>query len=105
MTEFLQTSGFKWIGPKTFNLSKYAGNSSKRCVLEVDLEHLKELHESNKDSPLAPHKTEIRREILSDYELKIADLYNIFIVNVKRLVLYFFDQEKYWFYYENSTHD
>ena len=98
MTEFLQTSGFKWIGPKEFNLRKYTGNS---CVLEVDLEHPKELHELNNDSPLTLYKTETKREILSDHELQIADLYNIPIVNVKKLVLNFFDKEKYWFHYEN----
>ena len=72
-TEFLPTSRFKWICPKEFNLSKYTNNSSKTCVLEVNLEHPQELHELNNDSPLTPDKTEIKREILSDYELKVAD--------------------------------
>ena len=35
---------------------------------------IKELHN---DFPLAPDKTEIKREMLSEYQLKIADLYNI----------------------------
>lgn len=73
MTEFLPTSTFKQICPKEFNLSKYTNNSSKTCVLEVNLEHPQELHELNNDSPLTPDKTEIKREILSDYELKVAD--------------------------------
>ena len=37
MSKFLPTSGFKWIDPKEFNLNKYTSNSSKVCVLEVDL--------------------------------------------------------------------
>lgn len=82
-------------------MSKYTNNSSKTCVLEVNLEHPQELHELNNDSPLTPDKTEIKREILSDYELKVADWYNMPIVNVKNLVLNFFDIEKYWFHYEN----
>ena len=39
--------------------------------------------------------------MLSDYQLKIADLYNINIGNVKKLVPNFFDKEKYVLHYEN----
>ena len=39
--------------------------------------------------------------MLSEYQLKIADLYNIPIDNVKKLVLNFFDKEKYALHYEN----
>ena len=38
---------------------------------------------------------------MSEYQLKIADLYNIPIGNVKKLVLNFFDKEKYLIHYEN----
>ena len=54
------------------------------CFLEVDLEYPKELRELHNDYPLAPDKIEIKREILSEYQLKIADLYNILIGNVKK---------------------
>ena len=41
--------------------------------------------------------------MLSEYQLKIADLYNIFIGNVQKFlkVLNFFDNEKYVLHYEN----
>ena len=39
--------------------------------------------------------------MVSDYQLKIADLYNIPIGNVKKLVPNFFDKENYVIYYEN----
>ena len=42
-TKFLITSRFKWIDPKEFVLNRYTSNSSKRCVLKVDLEYPKEL--------------------------------------------------------------
>ena len=42
MSKFLSTSGFKWIDTKEFDLNKYSSNSSKGCVLEIDLEYLKE---------------------------------------------------------------
>ena len=39
--------------------------------------------------------------MLFDYQLKIADLYNIPIGNVKKLVLNFFDKEKYVIHCKN----
>ena len=74
----------------------------KRCVLETDLEYPKELHELHNDYPLAPDKIEIKREMLSEYQLKIADLYNILIGNFKTLMCNLFDKEKYVIHYENS---
>ena len=61
------------------------GKSSKGCVLEVDLEYFKELQELD--------KIKIKREMLSEYQLKIADLYNIPIGNVKKIVPNFFDKK------------
>ena len=51
MSKFISTSVFKWIDPKEFNLNKYTSNSSKGCVLEVDLEYPKELHKLDNDYP------------------------------------------------------
>ena len=45
ISKFLPTSGFKWSDPKKFDLNKYPSNSSKGCVLVVDLEYPKELQE------------------------------------------------------------
>ena len=73
----------------------------KGCVIEVGLEYPKELQELNNDYPLAPDKTEIKKEILADYQLKIADHNNIPICNVKKLVPNFFDKGKYFIHYEN----
>ena len=101
MSTFLPTSGFKWIDPEEFNLNKYTCNSSKGCVLEVNLEYPKELHELHNGYPLAPEKIEIKREMLSEYQLKITSLCNIPISNVIKLVPNFFDKEKYMIHYEN----
>ena len=59
--KFLPTSGFKWIDPIEFDLNKYTSNSSKGCVLEVDLEYCKEFRELHNDYPLAPDKIKIKR--------------------------------------------
>ena len=72
-----------------FNLNEYISNSSKECVLAVDLEYPKELRELHNDYSLDPDRTRIKREMLPEYQLKIADLYNIPIGNVKKLVLNF----------------
>ena len=71
------------------------------CVLEVDLEYPKELHELHNDYPLAPDKIGIKREMLSEYQLKIVDLYNLPNGNVKKLVPNFFYEEMYVIHYEN----
>ena len=60
----------------------------------VDLEYPKQLRELGNDYPLVPDKTEIEREILSEYQLKIVDLSNILIGTVKKSVPNIFDKEK-----------
>ena len=81
-------------------MNKYTCNSSKECALEVNVEHSKELQQLHNDYRLAPDKT-VKRKILSEYQLKIADLYNIPIGNVPKLVLKFFDKKKYVLRYKN----
>ena len=64
-------------------MNKYTSKSSKERFLKVNLEYSKELRKLQKDYPLVPDKIEIKREMLSAYQLKIADLYNIATGNVK----------------------
>ena len=99
MPKFLPTSEFKWIVPKEFDLNEYTINTLKGCVFEVDLNYPKELQEIHNDYLLAPDKIEIKRQMLSEYQLKVADLYKTPIDNVKKLVPIFFDREKYVLYY------
>ena len=75
------------------------------CVLKVDLEYLKELRKLQNDYPSFPDKKEIKREIKSEYQLKIDDLCNIRISNVKKLVFNFFDKEKNVIQYEHLQLD
>ena len=86
MSKFYPTSGFKWIDPKEFDLNKYTSNSSKGCVLKFYRKYPKKLRELHSDYLLALGEIAIKTEMLSDYQLKIADLYNIPIGNVKKLV-------------------
>ena len=100
ISKFLTTSRLKLIDPKEFDLNKYTSNSSKRCILEVDLEYPIELHKLHNDYLLAPDKIEIKRE-MSNFQLKIADLYNTPIGNVKKLMPNRFGKEKYVLRHEN----
>ena len=85
MSKFFPTSGFKWIDHKDFDLIKYASNSSNGCVLEVDLEYPKELRELHNNYMLALDQIKIKREMLSEYQLKNENLYNVPIGNVKKV--------------------
>ena len=101
MSKFLPTSGCKWADLEEFDLNKYTSNSLKGCALEIHLEYPKELRELHNYYPLSRDEIEIKREIPSEYQLKIADLHNIPIDNVKKLVPNCFDKEKYVIHYEN----
>ena len=70
----LPTSRFRWIDPKEFDLNKYTNTSSKRYVLKVYLKYLKDFRELRNDYPSAPDKIKIKREMLSEYQLMVADL-------------------------------
>ena len=52
-------------------------NSSEGCVLKFDLQYLKKLWELHNYYPATPDKIEIKKDMLPDYQLKIAYLYNI----------------------------
>ena len=41
MCRFVPSNVFRSIDPKEFDLNKYTSNSSKGCVLEVDLKYSK----------------------------------------------------------------
>ena len=67
----------------------------QKYVFSKFILNIPEIQELHNDYPLAANKIEIKREILAQYHLKIADLYNIPIDNVKKLVPHFFDKENY----------
>ena len=73
MCKFIPTSGLKWIDAKDVYLNECTNNTSKGCVVEDDLEYQKELRQWHNNYPLAPDKTEIKGEMLSKYQLMIAE--------------------------------
>ena len=59
------------------------------------------MQELHNDYYLVLDKIKFEKEILSVSQLKIANLYNISIGNVKKFVTNFFDKEKYIIHYKN----
>ena len=75
----------------------------KNVLLKFDLEDPK-LENCTMFILQLQKKMEIKKKnMLSEYQLKIADLYNILIANVKKLVPNFFDEEKYVLHYETCN--
>ena len=82
-------------------MNGYTSNRSKECALKFNLEYSKELRELRNDYPLALDKTEIKKQILSSYQLKISNFHNFPIGKVKKLIPNFFDKEKYVLHYND----
>ena len=56
MSKPLPTHGFKWMKDKELNAWE-----KTPCILEVDLEYPKELHDLHNDYPLAPEQIEVNK--------------------------------------------
>ena len=80
MSQYLPYADFKWvknIDKIEQKLMRIKTDSSTGYILEVDLEYPQELHDIHNDYALAAEKISIRKEWLSDYCLKIANVHNI----------------------------
>ena len=64
-------------------------------MLEVDLEHCKELHDLHNNYPLCPEEIEISSNMLSRYCSDIANKYGIKVGGVKKLIPNLGDKVKY----------
>ena len=69
-------------------MNKNTRNSSEGRALEVYLEYPKELHELHNDYPLSSDKIDIKREMLSGYQLKMADLMTNLKVIISSIITY-----------------
>ena len=76
MSKLLPTHGFKWM--KVSELENWENHS---CILEVDLEYPKSLHDLHSDYPLAPEQIKVNK--------------------IKKLIPNLGDKEKYILHYEN----
>ena len=76
MSKPLPTHGFKWMKDSELNIWE-----KTPCILEVDLEYPKELHDSHNDYPLAPEQIEVNK--------------------TKKLIPNLWDKKNYVIHYEN----
>ena len=76
MSKPLTTHGFKWMKDKELNVWE-----KTPCILEVDLEYPKELHDLHNDYPLAPEQIEVNK--------------------TKKLIPNLWDKKNYVIHYEN----
>ena len=76
MNKPLPTHGFKWM-----ELSELKNWENNSCILEVDLEYPKSLHDLHSDYPLAPEQIKVNK--------------------VKKLIPNLGDKEKYILHFEN----
>ena len=79
MSKPLPTHGFEWMKPKELeNWENYS------CILEVDLEYQKELHDLHNDYPLAPERVEVNKIDKSIPNLRDKKNYVIHCENLKQ---------------------
>ena len=76
MSKPLPTHGFKWMKDSELNIWE-----KTPCILEVDLEYPKELHDLHNDYPLAPEQIEVNK--------------------TKKLIPNLWDKKNYVIHYEN----
>ena len=87
MSEYIPYGGFKWLkNIDKFDIMSISDKSPMLYILEVDLEYPDELHELNNDFPLAPEKSSVFSNMLSNYCKKIADKYEMKVGDVKKLI-------------------
>ena len=62
MSQPLPVDGFEWINESELqNWNKICDEEGKGCILEVDLEYPKELHDFHNEYPLAPERLKINK--------------------------------------------
>ena len=99
---YLPYGGFKRLkNVDNFDVNSVSEKSPIGYMLNVDLIYPDELHVLHNDYPLAPEKLAIPYDMLSDYCKKIADEYEIKVVDVKKLISNLGNKTNYVLHYRN----
>ena len=101
MSRYLPHGGFKWVKNVDNIVNSISKKSSIGYILKVDLEYPDELHILRNDYRVAPEKLAIPYDMLSDYCKKIADEYEIKVVDVKKLIPNLGNNTNYVLHYRN----
>ena len=81
-------------------LLHHPDGSSVGHFCEVDLEYPSEIHDQQQDYPLAPEKTLVKDDWLSDYQLEVKQRYILPENKVNKLLQTMFDKCKYVLHYK-----
>ena len=107
MRQYLPTGGFEWVELDTTSTTYWTNfvlnlkeDSETGYFFEVDLKYPSELHDQHDQYPLAPEHVEIKSEMLSDYQKKLAKDLNV-KVGGRKLCLTLHDKKEYICHYRN----
>ena len=107
MSQYLPTGGFEWIDLQTECpeywtqfIKKQQDEQDEGYIVEVDLEYPKELHDKHDTFPLAPEHLDIKREMLSSYQIELAEELGV-KVGGEKLCLTLNDKKNYICHYRN----
>ena len=104
MTQYLPYDDFKWMSEEEIseiNFDLVSGDSNEGYILEVDLEYPSDLHDLHSDYPLAPEKSKVSDDVLSNYCLGIAKKYGIRVGEVNKLIPNLKSKKNYVVHYRN----
>ena len=88
MSKPLPTKGFKWMCEDELNNWKSIANQEGvGCILEVDLEYPKELHDLHNDYPLAPESVKLEKSAVPKLIPNLNDKTK-YVVHYETLKLY-----------------
>ena len=74
ISENLPYKDFEWI--ENIDIMNYDVDGNKGCFVECDLEYPDELHDLHNDYPLAPERTNVNKNELSNYQLNQLEIHN-----------------------------
>ena len=102
MSEYLPYEQFKCLkNVDELDVMSINEKSDIGYILEVDLKYPKKLHKLHNNFPLAPEKLAVTSDMLSKYCKEIADIYEIKLGDVKKLIPNLSNKTKYVLDYRN----
>ena len=104
MSQYLPTGEFRWLAKEEaagLDVTSIPDDGEKGYILEVDLDYPEELHDLHNEYPLAPEKTCVSEDMLSDYCKSLKDKFNIGNSAVPKLIPNLHHKSKYVIHHRN----
>ena len=104
MMQKLAVGGFKWENSEEYTIERINNLSdvdSRHCILNVDLEYPKEIHDLHNDYPLCPEKKLVKDEYLSPFQINLKNKLKITKDTVEKLIVDLTDKDNYTLHFKN----